>query len=130
MPDLTAEDLANIDLERTLNLVQKHRSGVKLHPEDRRKVEAWLEEQRAKAASTESSVLAREALASIIRVIAETALEVPIKKEGDLCVLRAKTKDDAEMRRIVDQANAAKLRVRWLNESTLVCIAVPKPAVA
>lgn len=65
-------------------------------------------------------------LADLITAAREASLEVPLHEDGNLSVIRCTNATRNALTRIVDQATKAKLRVKWLNDSTLVAIGLPK----
>lgn len=122
MSDFTESDLAALELERTLNLVQKFRRGVALSKEDRAIVDQWFAEQKESSAA----VALKTSLADIITAARKSSLEVPLHEADNLSVIRCTDPTRDALTRIVEQATTAKLRVKWLNDSTLVAIGLPK----
>jgi hypothetical protein len=121
MSDLSAEELANLQLERTLNLVQKFRQGARLQREDREIVDAWFAEQKQKTLEGDRFSY----LCSVLRDITLAAHredQVPLTKADDLTVIRGTAERLAVH---VKKANEAGLRVRWMAAGALVCIGLP-----
>jgi hypothetical protein len=55
-------------------------------------------------------------------------LTVPLHSPGDSLVVRASAEAKAELATLIKSATKLKLRNKWLNDGTLVCIAIPTRA--
>lgn len=64
-------------------------------------------------------------LETICQQAISAGLTLPLHSPADLIVVRATSESKEALATVIKAAKKLKLRNKWLNEGTLVCIAIP-----